>query len=145
MKAQHFYKAASVLLLLFAAAHTFGFSQTDPQWGVDSYLAKLKSTPFRIVGSERTFWDLFLATGYSVGIFYLLAAILAWQLGRLSDANLRAMRLLAWGFALAFAGEALISWLYLFVIPLAFSVVIALCLAAAAWLSGRDAAAAPPQ
>jgi hypothetical protein len=86
-----------------------------------------------------------LATGYSVGIFYLLAAILAWQLGRLSDANLRAMRLLAWGFALAFAGEALISRLYLFVIPLAFSVVIALCLAAAAWLSGRDAAAAPPQ
>jgi hypothetical protein len=36
MKASAFYRIASVLLLLFAAGHTFGFRQNNPGWGTDA-------------------------------------------------------------------------------------------------------------
>ena len=32
MKGSVFYRVAAVLLLLFAVAHTLGFSQSDPKW-----------------------------------------------------------------------------------------------------------------
>jgi hypothetical protein len=38
MKASLFYRIASVLLLLFAAGHTFGFRQNNPEWGADAVL-----------------------------------------------------------------------------------------------------------
>jgi len=137
MKASVLYRIAAVLLLLFAIGHTLGFRQSDPQWGVDSLLASMRSIRFDVQGFQRTYWDLFLAAGFSVGVFYLFAAILAWQLGGLPAATLAAMRGTAWAFALCFAAITLVSWKYLFILPIAFSIVITLCLAAAAWLSAK--------
>jgi hypothetical protein len=139
MKGSTFYRAAAVLLLMFAVGHTLGFRQPDPQWGVDALVGSMQSIHFDAMGSSRSYWDFFLAAGYCVGLFYLFAALLAWQLGGLPAATRAAMRMTTWGFALCFAGIAVLSWRYLFIIPLAFSVLITLCLIAAAWLSGREA------
>jgi hypothetical protein len=138
MKASIFYRTAAVLLLLFAIAHTLGFRQSDPSWGVDALLASMQSIHFDVQGSNRTYWDLFEAAGFSVGVFYLFAAILAWQLGSLPAATLALMRGTAWAFALCFAAITIVSWRYLFILPIAFSIVITLCLAAAAWLSANQ-------
>src|SRR6266849_4073068 len=73
---------------------------------------------------NRTYWDLFVAAGFAVGVFYLFAAILAWQLGVLPAATLALMRGTAWAFALCFAAITVVSWRYLFIIPIAFSFVI---------------------
>jgi hypothetical protein len=140
MKASVFYRIAAVLLLLFAAAHTFSFHQPDPAWGVDALLSSMRSIHFDAQGFNRTYWDFFLAAGFSVGVFYLFAAILAWQLGRLPAATLALMRGTTWAFALAFAAITIVSWRYLFLIPIAFSVVITACLTAAAWISSNDIA-----
>ena len=137
MKASILYRIAAVLLLLFAAGHTFGFRQSDPTWGVDALLGSMRSIHFNVQGFNRTYWDLFVAAGFSVGVFYLFAAILAWQLGGLPAATLALMRGTAWAFALCFAAITVVSWRYLFIIPIVFSLVITLCLAAAAWLSAR--------
>jgi hypothetical protein len=67
-------------LLLFAVGHTLGFRQSDPTWGVDTLLGSMRSIHFDVQGSSRTYWDLFAAAGFSVGVFYLFAAVLAWQL-----------------------------------------------------------------
>ena len=83
MKASMFYRIAAVLLLLFAVGHTLGFRQSDPNWGVDALLGSMRSIHFDVQGFNRTYWDLFVAPGFSVGVFYLFAAILAWQLGGL--------------------------------------------------------------
>ena len=88
MKASMFYRIAAVLLLLFAVGHTLGFRQSDPQWGVDALLASMRSIHFDVQGFNRTYWDLFEAAGFSVGVFYRFAAILAWQLGGLPAATL---------------------------------------------------------
>ena len=145
MKASVFFRIAAVLLLLFAVGHTLGFRQSDPQWGVDSLLASMRSIHFDVQGFDRTYWDLFTAAGFSVGIFYLFAAILAWQLGGLPAATLALMRGTAWAFAFCFAAITVVSWRYLFVIPIVFSALITLFLIAAAWLSGKQVSAPPSQ
>src|SRR6185312_8709720 len=124
MSASMFYRIAAVLLLLFAVGHTLGFCQSDPQWGVNALLASMRSVHFEVQGFNRTYWDLFVAAGFCVGIFYLFAAILAWQLARLPAATLALMRGIAWAFAVCFAAITVVSWRYLFMLPVAFSILI---------------------
>jgi hypothetical protein len=143
MKASTLYRVAAVLLVLFAAGHTIGFRQSDPTWGVDALLSSMRSIHFDMQGFDRTYWDLFVAAGFSVGIFYLFAAILAWQLGGLPTATVALMRGTTWAFALCFAAITVVSLRYLFVIPIVFSIVITLCLTAAAWLSARQVSVPP--
>ena len=139
MKASLFYRIAAVLLLLFAVGHTLGFRQSDPKWGVDALLGSMQSLHFDVQGFNRTYWDLFQAAGFSVGVFYLFAAILAWQLSRLPAATLALMSTTVWAFPACFAAVTIVSWRYLFLIPVAFSMLITLCLTAAAWLSVKQA------
>jgi hypothetical protein len=135
MKASLFYRIAAVLLLFFAVGHTLGFRQSDPNWGVATLLASMRSIHFDVQGFSRTYWDLFVAAGLSVGVLYFFAAILAWQLAGLPPETLALMRGTAWAFALCFAAITVVSWRYLFILPIVFSAVITVCLLAAAWLS----------
>jgi hypothetical protein len=137
VKAPLLYRIASVLLLLFAVGHTLGFRQSDPTWGVDSLLGSMRSIHFYVQGFSRTYWDLFVAAGLSVGVFYLFAAILAWQLGGLAPGTLALMRGTAWAFAVCFATITLVSWRYLFILPIVFSMMITVCLTAAAWRAAK--------
>ena len=143
MKASMLYRIAAVLLLLFAVGHTLGFRQSDPAWGVDALLSSMRSIHFDVQGFSRTYWDLFEAAGFCVGVFYLFAAILAWQLGGLPATTLALMRGTAWAFALCFAAITFVSWRYLFILPIAFSIVITICLTAAAWLSAKQVSMPP--
>ena len=140
MKASMLYRIAAVLLLLFAVGHTLGFRQSDPIWGVDALLSSMRSIHFDVQGFNRTYWDLFVAAGFSVGVFYLFAAVLAWQLGGLPAATLALMRGTAWAFALSFAAITVVSCRYLFILPIAFSIAITACLTAAAWASAKQGA-----
>jgi hypothetical protein len=143
MSASVFYRIAAVLLLLFALGHTLGFRQSDPTWGVDALLGSMRSLHFEVQGFNRTYWDLFVAAGFCVGVFYLFAAVLAWQLAGLPAATLALMRGTAWAFALCFAAITVVSCRYLFIVPIAFSIVITLCLSAAAWLSAKQVSMPP--
>jgi hypothetical protein len=76
-------------------------------------------------------------------VFLLLAGVLAWQLGGLPPESLALTRGTAWAFALCFAAITVVTWRYLFIIPIAFSIVTTLCLTAAAWLSAKQASRPP--
>lgn len=143
MKASLFYRISSILLLLFAAGHTLGFRQIDPQWGVDSLVQSMKTIHFNANGSDRTYWDFFVGFGLFVAVLMVFAAIVAWQFGSLPRETLAAMRVSAWGFALCFAVVAYICWRYVFILPVVFSTAVFVCLAAGAWLSGRKGITAP--
>jgi hypothetical protein len=135
MKASVLYRIASVLLLLLDVGHTAGFPWSDPTWGVD--LTSMRSTHFDIMGSSRTYSDFYVGFGLCDSVFFLLGVVLAWQLGGLPAETLARMRGTAWVFALCFAAITIVSWRCLFIIPIAFSAVITLCLTAAARLSAR--------
>jgi hypothetical protein len=143
MRASVFYRIAAVLLLLFAVAHTLGFRQSDPSWGVDALLGSMRSIHFDVQGFHRSYWDLFVAAGFSVGVFYLFAAVLAWQLSGLPAETLALMRVSRWAFALCFGVLTVVGCRYLFILPIVFSIVITTCLTLAAWLSAKHAPPPP--
>ena len=138
MRASVFYRIAAVLLLLLDAGHTSGFPWSDPAWKVD--LGPMRSTHFYVMGSSRTYWDFYVGFGLLLSVYVLLAALLAWHLGGLPPEILAKMRGTRWTFALCFAAITVLSWKYIFIIPVVFAIVITLCLTAGAWLSGRRAA-----
>jgi hypothetical protein len=140
MKASLLYRIAAVLLVLFAVAHTLGFSQPpDPAWGADALVRSMRTLHFNAMGSSRSYWDFFLGAGFSVAVFFAFSAILAWQLGSLPPQTLAGMRVITWAFALCFAAITVVAWTYLFAAPIGFSAVVTICLAAAAWRSGAQA------
>lgn len=137
MKASLFYRIAAVLLLLFAVAHIVGFRVSDPTWGIDALLGSMRSIHFEVQGFSRTYWDFFVAAGFSLGVLFLFAAVLAWQFGGLPAETLATMRVAVWAFALCFAAITVLSWRYLFIPPIVFSLATTVCLTAAAWLSAK--------
>ena len=137
MKASLFYRIAAVLILLFDIGHTVGFLQHDPEWKVDSLIGSMKSIHFAIQGFSRSYWDFFVGFGLFVTVFLLLAAAVAWQLGRLDAETLARVRGIGWSLALCFVVLTFLSFRYFFVLPLIFSIVIAICLMLAAWLSAK--------
>ena len=138
MKAPVLYRIAAVLLVLFAAGHTVGFRQIDPRWGIDAALGALRSTHFDIQGLSRTYWDFYTGLGLFVTVFLLFAAALSWQLGGLSQETLKSVRGATWSFAACFVAVSFLSWRYFFVVPLAFSGLITVCLLVASWLVARS-------
>src|ERR1700676_456017 len=137
VKAPILYRIASVLLLLFAAGHTFGFRQNIPEWGADAVLGLMRSVHFDAQGFRRTYWDFFSAFGLFVSVFLSFAAVVAWLLGGLPAETLARVRSIAWALAICFVAITALSWRYTFTIPIVFSTVITLCLTAAAWLSAK--------
>jgi hypothetical protein len=135
MKASALYRIAAVLILLFDVGHTAGFPWSDPQWGVD--LGSMRSTHFHILGFSRTYWDFYVGFGLFVTVFLLLTVVLAWQLGGLPAETLALMRGIAWALPLCFAAITVLSWRYFFMVPIVFSIVITVCLTAAAWRSAK--------
>ena len=143
MKASMFYRIAAILLLLFAVGHTVGFRQSDPEWGVDALLGSMRSIHFDVQGFTRTYWDFFSAFGFFFSVFLLFAAVLSWLLAGLPAETLARLRGIAWGLAICFAAVTALSWRYAFTTPIVFSILITLCLTAAAWLSARQVSTPP--
>jgi hypothetical protein len=137
VKAPILYRIAAVLLLLFAAGHTFGFRQNVPQWGADAVLALMRSVHFDAQGFTRTYWDFFSAFGLFFTVFLLFAAVLAWLMGGLPAETLARVRSIAWALAICFVLITALTWRYAFTTPLVFSILITVCLLAAAWLSAK--------
>jgi hypothetical protein len=139
VKAPILYRIASVLLLVFAAGHTLGFRQNNPEWGADTVLALMRSVHFDAQGFTRTYWDFFSAFGLFFSVFLLFAAVLAWLLSRLPAETLARVRSIAWALAICFVAITALTWRYAFTTPLVFSTLITVCLLAAAWLSAKPA------
>ena len=138
MKASILYRIAAVVRGLGAVAPTVGVSQPpEPAWGVEAVVSAMRTHQFDVQGSSRTYWDLFMAAGLSVGVLYLFAGVLAWQLGGLPGETLTRMRGVAWTFALCFAALTAVSFRYLFILPVILCAVVALLLISAAWLASR--------
>ena len=137
MKAPVLYRISSVLLVLFAAGHSFGFRQNVPEWRADAVLTLMRSVHFDAQGFTRTYWDFFSAFGLFFSVFLLFAAVLAWLLAGLPAETLARVRSIAWALAICFVAVTALSWRYAFTTPIVFSTLITLCLIAAAWLSTK--------
>jgi hypothetical protein len=130
------YRTAAVLIALYALGHSLSYPWSDPAWRVD--LGAMQSTRFDVLGFNRTYWDFYVGHGLFVSVLLFLAAIVAWQLGGLPEEILRLARFTAWALALCFLVLAILSWIYFFAVPIAFTSAITICLVAAASRSARN-------
>ena len=139
MKASIFYRIAAVLLVLFAAGHTLGFRQNNPEWGAGAVIELMSSVHFNAQGFTRSYWDFFSAFGLFFSVFLVFSAALAWLLAGLPADILARVRNIPWALAACFVTITALSFAYAFTLPIVFSVLITVCLLAAAWLSGKPA------
>jgi hypothetical protein len=137
VKARILYRISAVLLLLYAAGHTFGFRQNNPEWGADAVLASMRSVHFDAQGFTRTYWDFFSAFGLFFTVFLLFAAVLAWLLAGLPAEILARVRSVAWALAICLVVLTALTCTFAFTTPIVFSTLITVCLIAAAWLSPK--------
>jgi hypothetical protein len=137
VKALILFRTSAVLLLLFAAGHTFGFRQNNPEWGAGAVLGLMRSVRFDAQGFTRTYWDFFSAFGLFFSVFLVFAAALAWLLSGMSAQTFARVRSIAWALAVCFVAITALSWRYAFTTPIVFSTLITACLIAAAWLSPK--------
>jgi hypothetical protein len=138
VKASLLYKIASCLLVLFFVGHTLGFRQTDPQWGAGSVVEAMRTIHFDVQGFSRTYWDFFVGFGFLESVFLMFSAVLAWQLGGMSQEALRRMPVVTWALAISFVAVTLLSWRYFFIVAIIFSIAITLCLILAGWLARKS-------
>lgn len=129
------FRIAAVLMILLGLGHTAGYPWSDPAWGVD--LGTIRLSHFDVLGSHRSYWDFYVGFGLSISVLLLPPALVAWQLGSREAARGRGT---AWCLAAVFLAITVVDCLFFFVVPIAFSGAITLCLAAAA-LSMRSAGA----
>jgi hypothetical protein len=137
VKARILYRISSVLLLLFAAGHTFGFRQNNPEWGAGAVIELMRSVHFDAQGFTRTYWDFFSAFGLLFSVFLLFSAVLAWLLGGLPAEIFARVRSIAWAFAACFVAVTALSWRFAFTTPIVFSALIAVCSIAAVGVSAK--------
>jgi hypothetical protein len=135
------YRVSAVLIVLLGLGHTTGYPWSDPAWGVD--LHAIQATHFNILGSSRTYWQFYVGFGLSVSVLLLLPAVIAWQLGGAPADRQRQIR--AWTLVFSFAAITLLDCMFFFIIPIALSAAITVCLTMASLMARADVQSASYQ
>jgi hypothetical protein len=130
MSGASLFKTASVVFVLFAAGHTFGFlGFTPPTAAGIAVRDAMDSVHFSVGSATFSYGGFYRGLGFSVTAAMLFQAFLAWQLAALAP---RPAARIAWGLcALQVVGFAL-SLVYFALPPAVFSLALAACLAFAA-------------
>lgn len=135
MNATTLYRIASVLFVLFAAGHTFGFLKFKPptQEGL-AVRDSMNDVHFQVGGKSFSYGGFYTGFGLFITVNLLFSAFLSWHLGSLAGGDPQAIGVLGWAFfAVQVAGLAL-SWMYFAPVTAVFSALVAICLGWGAWL-----------
>ena len=142
MKSSTFLRIASVITFLYFAGHTASIPWTPAVGpGEAPVLEAMKTHTFDVLGSNRTYWDLYFGFGIIISAYLLVQAVVLWQLGSLAKREPALVRAIVVSFLVAFIVNAFLSWKYFFAIPLINAILISVCLALALVFSGRSKAA----
>jgi hypothetical protein len=103
----------SVLLVLFAAGHTYGFLSVRPSTAEGlAVLSSMQSVTFMLGHTPHTYWDFYLGFGLFISVYLLLAAIVAWELPAIGEVSPGAYLVLASALLAALVAQALLATVY---------------------------------
>jgi len=137
MKAVWLYRIASIIFVLFAAGHTYGFLSFRPA-SVEGRAVweAMNNVRFQQGGASFTYAGFYVGFGLSATVFLLFLAFLTWYVGTLARNNPQAVGPLGWAlFVLQFVSIGM-NWKYFSIAPAIFAAVLAAILGCAAWLVG---------
>ena len=121
-------RIASILSLLTAVGHTLGGRSSWSPVGENDTLRDMRSFHMDVFGVSRTYHDFFMGFGYSISIYMLLQAAVLWLLASLAKRDLASVRPFIAAFLLASVALVIVSWMFIFPVPAAFSASITVCL-----------------
>jgi hypothetical protein len=134
MKATLFYRIAAVLLILFAAAHTFGFlTFTPPTPEGVAVRDAMNNVHFQAENHIYSYGDFYRGFGFFVTIYLLFSAFLAWHLGGVAARSPQAIGALSWVFFAVQVASVILSSVYFSAAPAISSGLVAACLGWAGW------------
>jgi hypothetical protein len=141
MKAATWFRITAVVMLLFAAGHTFGFLtfRAETPEGQAVFTA-MNDVHFTAKHGTYSYGEFYMGFGLFISAFYLFEAWLAWFLGRMAARGVGETRAIAWALcALQVAGVGL-SLRYFGAPQVFFSVLAGVCLGMGAMRMGRPSA-----
>lgn len=130
------YRIAAVLLIFFAAGHTYGFLKFKPPSPAALAVRDAMATPFQVAGSTFSYQGFYVGFGLFVTVYLLFSAYLAWHLSWLATAAPASIGFLGWIFAAVQAASFVLSCIYFSIPPATFSGILTICLVWAALTIG---------
>ncbi len=137
MKPTLLLRIASVITLLLALGHTSGGLSFWSPAGETEVLRAMRSFHFDAAGVSRTYLDFYLGFGFITGVYLVAQALALWQLASMAKADPIRVRPLVGSFLLACVVSALLSWRFIFVLPVVSFSAVAVCLALAFYAAGK--------
>lgn len=114
------FRIAAGLQVFFAVSHTVGLlADEDHGTAANAAARAMREASFSVMGTDVTFWGMYLGFGMLFTVFMALAAAISWQLGSWAKTGEALPRLsrLAWTFALGHVAVAMVVWPYFFIAP----------------------------
>ncbi len=132
MKPWLWLRIAAVATLLYCGGHMLGAPWT-PITGAQemAVIEAMRSVRFDVMGNSRTYWDFYVGFGAVISGYLAVQAVVLWQLGTLAKNDPAPIRPIIAAFFVAFVVNAMLVWMYFFVVPLILAAAIAVCLGVA--------------
>ena len=144
MKASTLFRIAAILLLLFAAGHTFGFLSFRPATPEgEGVLNSMKTVPLTTSGPTFTYYGFYVGFGLFVTAYLLFAAFVAWHLASQARSAPHSIVMLSWGLFAVQVICLVLSWIWFSLPPAVFSAVVVVCVGWASWLVTTSPRPAP--
>jgi hypothetical protein len=122
MKATLIYRIVAVVLVLFAAGHTFGFLNFTPATPEGrAVFASMNTVQIPNHGALYTYGNFYRGFGLSISANIVFSAFLAWWLGQVARTHPKTIVPIAWAFAATQAVGVVLSVLYFALLPALFS------------------------
>ena len=136
MAATWLYRVASILFVLFALGHTYGFLSFRPSSAEGrAVYESMNSVHLVVRGQDYTYGGFYRGFGLSATISMVFWAFLCWYLGELARTNPAVIGALGWAFFAAQVASAALSFLYFGPPARVLSLLVALLVGLAAWLA----------
>ena len=98
------YRAASIVLLLYCALHSYGALIATPHFGgaSDAVLQSMRSVKFDAQGFDDTWYGFYLGFGWFSSVFFAVSAVQLWIIGGRALEDRRKERGIVGSLALAY-------------------------------------------
>jgi hypothetical protein len=127
------YRIAAVLLVVFAALHTYGFLNFVPPTPEGrAVMESMNGVHFALEGKSFSYGEFYKAFGLFVTVYLLFSAVVAWHLSRATAL------VLAWGLFLVQVASLALACIYFSTPQISFSGILTLCTGWAVFRNVRE-------
>ena len=128
MNAKNWLRISAVVSLLLAIGHSLGGRKSWSPNGDLPVLQQMRDNHFDVMGVNRSFYDFYMAFGWSLSIALFMQSILIWQLSGLVTAAVARARPMIAVITAAVVASAIIAWLMIFPVPAYFEAALSVCM-----------------